>query len=485
MRVARKLTLAVIAGVVAVHAVSALVRIRRERNLFLDDVARDERTLGRTLAHAAVRAWQIGGEPEVLNLVGQVNDRESGVSIRWVRPGAAAGTPDAPAVGPEALRALAAGEPVLLRHGAGSGALYSYTPLALPGADLSAIEVSDPLLDEDAYLYRSLHNTLIGTGTLVALCAALTWGLGFVLIGRPVRLLVEQARRIGRGELDRRIAPRGADEMAELAREMDHMCDGLAEARDRIEAETRTRVAAMDQLRHADRLTTVGKLASGVAHELGTPINVISGHAALTRADPEAGAGAIDNAAVISRQCERMTQIIRQLLDFSRRGGVVGASCDLHAVARDTLGLVEPMARKADVVTELEVDEENTMAGVPFGHAQQVLTNIVMNGIQAMPGGGRLAIRLTVERAAPPDGDGREDDYVCMHVEDTGPGMDEAIVRQVFEPFFTTKDVGEGTGLGLSVAHGIVRDYGGWIDVASEPGRGSRFSVHLPAPAAS
>jgi signal transduction histidine kinase len=115
---------------------------------------------------------------------------------------------------------------------------------------------------------------------------------------------------------------------------------------------------------------------------------------------------------------------------------------------------------------------------------QQVFANVLMNGIQAMPDGGRLRIAVGVRRACPPaETGGAEGDYLCVTVEDEGRGIAREDLARVFEPFFTTKGIGEGTGLGLAVAHGIVAEHGGWIEVESELGKGSRFSIFLPRPA--
>jgi signal transduction histidine kinase len=118
---------------------------------------------------------------------------------------------------------------------------------------------------------------------------------------------------------------------------------------------------------------------------------------------------------------------------------------------------------------------------VDGGQVQQVLTNLVMNGLQAMKRPGTVRVRAAEVRATPPASEGGDEaDYVRLDVEDEGDGIAPDVLPHVFEPFFTTKDVGEGTGLGLSVSYGLVRDHGGWIGVRSEPGRGSCFSIYLP-----
>jgi two-component system, NtrC family, sensor kinase len=355
--------------------------------------------------------------------------------------------------------------------------MYSYIPVSVPDGRAGAIEISESLSDEYHYIRQTVLTASLTALALVVLCAILAWVLGSRLIGQPIAVLVRQARRVGAGDLSGRLKLERKDEIGQLALEMDRMCDGLESAGARVQSETRARLAALEQLRHADRLTTVGTLASGVAHELGTPLNVIAGHAELLREDPGTSPNALENLSVISRQCARMTQIIRQLLDFSRRGLSSGTVSDVRVVALETLRMVDPLARARRIEIAFESGNEPSMAKIGFEPMQQVLTNVVLNGLQAMPNGGRLRVVLARE----PQTDAGDPEYVRIDVKDSGPGMDEVTRKRVFEPFFTTKEVGEGTGLGLSVAHGIVEDHRGRIDVVSEIGSGTEFLIRVPA----
>jgi signal transduction histidine kinase len=478
MNVARKLTLALIGGILVVHAGSAFFRVSRERAVFEQDFARDSRMLGRGLRHAVEQAWVTRGEADALEIIEHATIQESHVDIRWVWLD---GHDDrAPAIAAESLQALATGSSAVIRSDDGDGPVYTYVPVQIPGQGLGAIEIADPFLDERAYMRSSIVNAFVTTTILLGLCALATWILGVTLIGRPVQRLVAQARAIGRGDLDQRLALPVNDELGELAREMDLMCARLQEARSRVEVETQTRIRAVEQLRHADRLTTVGTLASGIAHELGTPINVIEGHSGLIREDPGAGSRALESAQVISRQCKRMAGIIRQLLDFARRGGQHGKTTDAAAVARQTLHMVAPLARGRDVEASVDAPEGETKVAIAFDQLQQVLANLIVNAVHAMPSGGQLSVRIATRSVQPPGNDRVQGKYVAIGVADTGLGIDAGIADRVFEPFFTTKEVGEGTGLGLSVAYGIVQDHGGWIELESTPRCGSTFTVFLP-----
>jgi two-component system NtrC family sensor kinase len=481
MKIVFKFTIFLIVGILLVHAGSVLVRVRREQAFFQEDISRDSRVLGRALGYAVELAWLIRGEKDAIDIINHANEKESNVFIRWVWLNAKPGEDNAPSVTLYLLEPLKKGTPVVARFGKGEGALYTYTPVRVPSEKgLGAIEIADPLADERRYLLESIRNASITAGIVVTLCAISALFLGVVVIGRPVRRLVEQARAIGRGELDHRLALPVKDELGELAGEMDNMCNDLLQARENLKKEVQSKIAAIDQLRHADRLMTVGTLASGIAHQLGTPINVIDGHAQLIKEDGTAGNQAKNNADIISRQCKRMTRIIRDLLDFSRRGGHKGSSVDAREAARETLRMLELLTHKQDIETFFDEGESDVNVCINFHQLQQVLTNILINSLHAMPDGGRLDLRVGRGRATRPGSGQVEAEYVKLGIEDTGVGMDSETLGRIFEPFFTTKDVGEGTGLGLSVAHGIIDDHGGWIDVTSEQGKGTKFDIYLP-----
>ncbi|MEI8255800.1 MAG: HAMP domain-containing sensor histidine kinase, partial [Deltaproteobacteria bacterium] len=273
------------------------------------------------------------------------------------------------------------------------------------------------------------------------------------------------------------------DEIAEFAVEMNAMCDRLAGAQHKLEAETTARIDAIEQLRHADRLRTVGQLASGIAHELGTPLNVVLGRARMIAAGDATPDERVDNARIIADQAQRMTTLIRQLLDFARPRGPQFQTLDLRDIARATADMLAPLADKRRVKILFAPPPGPVEADVDPTQTQQALTNLVMNAVQAMGDrGGTVSIEVGAQTTQPPaDLGGDERSFRFVRVRDDGEGIDRVNLARIFEPFFTTKAVGDGTGLGLSVAYGIVRDHGGWIDVESEPAHGSTFTLYVPA----
>jgi signal transduction histidine kinase len=315
----------------------------------------------------------------------------------------------------------------------------------------------------------------IGASALLVIVASV-W-----FVGRPVRLLVEEARRVGTGDLCGRISLRQRDEVGELANELNRMCEGLAAAHERVQRETSARIATIEQLRHADRLTTVGKLAAGVAHELGTPLTVVAGRAKMIASGEATAAQSADNARIVVEQTERMTRIIRQLLDFARRRESKKVPEELGPLVEKTLAMLAPLAKKSSVSLDRIGESPAGRARVDASQVQQVLTNVVVNGIQAMPHGGKVTVEVLRRQASPPSGaPGRSGEHFCVYVCDDGAGIPPDVLPHIFDPFYTTKGVGEGTGLGLAVSFGIMREHEGWIEVESEVGKGSRFGLWLP-----
>jgi signal transduction histidine kinase len=156
---------------------------------------------------------------------------------------------------------------------------------------------------------------------------------------------------------------------------------------------------------------------------------------------------------------------------------------DLRHLVGQTWDLLSPLAEKRRITLSLLGDDEPRMVLADTTQLQQVFSNLVLNAIQAMPKGGTVTLELCRERTQPPDAvGGPEREYHRISVQDEGEGIPEKDLERLFEPFFTTKNAGEGTGLGLSIAQGIIREHGGWIEVASRPGQGSRFSIFLPQP---
>ncbi len=224
-----------------------------------------------------------------------------------------------------------------------------------------------------------------------------------------------------------------------------------------------------DQLRHADRLATIGQLSAGVAHELNEPLAAILGFAQLTLKErdlPERVRSDLDK---IVTAALHGREVVHKLMLFAHQAPPQKTWVGLNSIARDGLYFLESRCAKAGIELRRELDPELPEIHADPGQMYQIMVNLTVNAIQAMPDGGRLTIATAQQ-----DGD------VVLTVADTGTGMTDQVRAKVFVPFFTTKDVGEGTGLGLAVVDGIVKSHGGSVDVDSVLHVGTTFRVRLP-----
>jgi len=233
----------------------------------------------------------------------------------------------------------------------------------------------------------------------------------------------------------------------------------IAEDKDRLQ----------EQLRHADRLATIGQLSAGVAHELNEPMGSILGFAQLIQKDPGLSDQAKIDIEKIMRASLHAREVIKKLMLFARQMPPQKTRVNLNQIVKDGLYFLESRCSKEGIKVVRQLSP--TLPDVTADQSQitQILVNTVVNAIQAMPNGGKLTIRTFTS-----------DKFVSLVVEDTGVGMEKHIKSQLFQPFFTTKDVGVGTGLGLSVVYGIVTSHGGSIDVDSKVGRGAKIKIKLP-----
>jgi signal transduction histidine kinase len=475
MRLTRKFIAALIIGVALVALIQGFFDYQRERDVFDKQMRAEAGALGRALSRGMADVWNRDGEAAAMQFLKEASSLSEHIGAKFKYLDATGR--EAPKASKDQLLALQRNEVVVIKD-PDSETLLTYIPVQVPEPREGAIEIDQSLADMDRYTRDSLRNEIIGSVSEVVLAAALALGLGVMFIGRPISRLAAKARRVGTGDLSGPLHLAQRDELGELANEINLMCERLADERG-------AREAATEQLRHADRLTTVGKLASGIAHELGTPLNVVSGRARLIRNREVEGPEVVDSARIISEQSERMTALIRQLLDFARPRALQKAPVNVTSLASRVAELLATIARKANVAIDVPPPDDTLRVEADDGQLNQVLTNLVHNAIQAMPDGGRVNISARiVDQVPPPYVGGAMQQWMALEVRDTGVGMDDATRERIFEPFFTTKEVGEGTGLGLSVTWGIVREHGGWIDVASSPGGGSTFTVYLPKGAA-
>jgi signal transduction histidine kinase len=358
--------------------------------------------------------------------------------------------------------------------------LFTYVPVDVDKKYTGAIELAESQSLRKRYHRDSLLHLIYTTGLLLLLTGTLLWYHFQKWIQRPLNRFIDKSRKIGEGDLSPDLPVTGRDEFAHLARTLNSMCEKLDATYQTIHDEHEQRIAALEQLRHNERLATVGRISTGIAHELGTPLNVISGRSKMIRTEELEEAEVTECSRIIGEQAERVTRIIRNLLDYARRRPPDRSLQDFEQMVKRVLEMLSSTARKAKVSLDLVKTGQIPQIAVDPMQMQQVLTNLVMNGIQAMTRGGRLTVGLAVEQTCRPGTEQMNKPYLVIRVKDEGEGIEKKDMEHLFEPFFTTKEIGRGTGLGLSIAFDIVEEHGGWIDVTSEPGQGACFKIFLP-----
>ena len=483
MKLTAKLILFLTVAIMIAMAVNGYVSVRREVQLFDQDMQQHALALGSAMRSQLVDARRTGGLSRAMQLIADANAGEHLVHTRWVWLDASPDSAYSPRLSPQDLEPVVHGHLLSVKRPdrAGGGFRYTYIPLAAPPDRPAALEMSESLAHLNDYTWATVERTALTTLAIVIFGGVLVMLAGSWLVGRPLVKLTEKARRVGTGDLSSPLRIPGHDELSDLAMAMNTMCEHLAGARERVALATAAQIEALEQLRHVDRLQTAGRLASGIAHEVGTPLNVISGRAVLIASGVLTPAEIAESSSIIRTQADRITMLIQEFLEFARRRPPLKTRVDVEQIARETLDLLAPMAAKNNATFSLGTNGGPVTVHADAGKLEQVLTNLVVNAVQAMPGGGKIEVSIDQQHLTPPeDAEAPEGEYVGLHVRDEGDGIRPEVLPHIFEPFFTTKDVGEGTGLGLSIAYGIIREHGGWIAVSSKPGSGSRFSAYLP-----
>ncbi|MCU0559183.1 MAG: ATP-binding protein [Desulfobacterales bacterium] len=284
-----------------------------------------------------------------------------------------------------------------------------------------------------------------------------------IAIDGVVRGAVEVVYREPRPELDE------GPFLAEERRLLDSVAREIALIIERKQAESE-KARLQEQLQHADRLATIGKLAAGVAHELNEPLTGILGFAELLKEIPGMPAQAEADIARVEAAALHAREVVRKLLLFARQISPRQDPVNVNRLAREVASFFE--ARCAQHRIEVRLDLDPTLPDIPGDEPQvrQILVNLVVNAIHAMEQGGRLRVSTRLRGAD-----------ILLSVKDSGSGIPDDIKEKIFLPFFTTKDVDQGTGLGLSVVHGIVKSHRGRIKFSSRAARGTHFKVYLPA----
>ncbi len=391
--------------------------------------------------------------------------------------------------GRDGLPVARAGEPYIVdqlpsRISAGREAIveleqHAALEVVVPSSDgaVAAILRTDDTAARAGPLVRllGLYSLLVGTLLLVAAYFALTR-----LIVRPLDGLARAAERVALGARRFSVPQAGARELVDLGRNLHTMTEHLIREEealrakvDEVERATVSLKEAQERLVRSERLASVGRLAAGLAHEVGNPIAALLGLEDLLLEGGLSAAEQQDFLQRMRKETERINGILRDLLQFARPGEQYdlagGAQGDVAEAVADTAALIAPQKEMRNVELELAVPEGLSPVAMSAEQLMQLVLNLMLNAVDALDGGGR--VRVTARPSAL---------GVELVVEDNGPGVAELVRERLFEPFVTTKEVGKGTGLGLAVCRGLVEAVGGSISLDTAFRGGARFVVELP-----
>lgn len=314
------------------------------------------------------------------------------------------------------------------------------------------------------WVFFTLFITVAGIATVIAVKLTRS-------ITRPISEGVDVANRLANGDLSVNIEVKNTDETGQLLNAMKNMVERLKETKE-LER----------QLIQSQKLETMGRLTSGIAHDFNNLLNVILGNAQLIKMYAPCEGKIQDRCLSIEEAVFKAADFVKQLLAFSKKQMLDLKTVDLNKTVRDFEKMIRRMVNE-DITIEINTERVLSPVCADISQINQVILNLIVNAREAMPQGGKLTLETSMEHlngsSAGKHGNVAEGEYVVLTAKDNGIGIDRELQNKIFEPFFTTKE--QGTGLGLSVVYGIIKQHNGFIDVLSEIGKGTTFKVYLPA----
>ncbi|HTJ46760.1 MAG TPA: ATP-binding protein [Kofleriaceae bacterium] len=386
--------------------------------------------------------------------------------------------------------------PLRMPDAATAGAL---TPAGMIEVGHSQDDLRDATTDDR-------NRALLLVGLVVAVTTLAAGLLARSLVTRPIAKLLGGIDDVAKGDLSHVILSERDDEIGRIATRFNEMTFSLRESRGESARQNTQKLELEQRLSHTEKLATIGQLAAEIAHEVGTPLGVIAGRARSIQKKSGDRETVEKNAQIVAEQTARITRIIQRLLDFARRkaGAPERIAVQLNEVTLSTMELLGGQFANARIRTTLARAEGLPRIAGDADRLQQVLLNLLLNAIQAMPDGGTLRVETFARTRRRPGLElAPEQSYVCVEVTDSGVGIPEDKRDKIFEPFYTTKEGQGGTGLGLAVCSGIVKEHDGWIEIddpkpigpesdglrhgtgragnAGSGGSGTVFRIFLPA----
>ena len=487
MRIATKLTFSLTAIGLITFIAYGLYNLSIERRDLIQGISRQTQLLGKSLQIAienAVRDKQLGDIEELLKGLEQI---EADLKIRvYDRQGKA--IPDA--IDHPFERDLQMELQAALKN-------EKIEPLFFPLADPETIALLLPLQNERGKLLgvlavvRSLSemnrdldatrtNLLISAGAFVLIAVPLCTLIGMIYIGWPLKRLIGGMTRIKDGNFAPLPLKNQQDEIGVLLVAFNAMATELESARRKLKEEAQSRRQVQAALQDADKLITIGQLSGGLAHEIGSPLQILKGRAEyllLCAGQPEE---VIRHARILVSQTERITRIVQQLLEFTRRRPPHFTRIDLCEPVNAVLNLLEYEAHKKQVELRYKASKNLPLIYADSDGIQQIVLNLISNALSATGAGGQVLVTVEPCYSGPDRACSESVEALRLIVKDNGCGMSPDVLEHLFEPFFTTRHEQGGVGLGLAVARSIVTAHHGSIKVESTPTLGSTLTIILP-----
>lgn len=481
MRIPAKVSLGVGALAFVVFGSIAVWQAALERRDLVHAVEQEMMLTGRGMRIATENALRDRQTQDVGPIVSALEEISADVDVLMFAPDGSlratseGGLASAERFEPAALVALPAEHPQVDLD---EGRAVLILPLSVEGESLGSLAIVRPLSDVREDLRREVGGLALAVAVFAVLVCALAYGLGEVLVGRPLARLSTAMAGVGRGDLHPPLDGERDDEIGRVTASFQAMLAELARARENLELEQDAHRRSTRALQDADRLVTLGQLSAGLAHEIGSPLQVLHGRARRLLRNAEDADEVRRVAEVIVGQAERITRIVRQLLDVARRRPRNTLGEPIAAV-RSVVELLELEARRRGVTVELRVQGELPAEAVEVDTLQQIALNLARNALQASHEGGHVVLALGRGKVVHP-ATAVHVPSLRLEVLDDGAGIDPAIRSQLFEPFFTTRSGDGGTGLGLAIVGTLAKELGGMVTVESELGQGTCFVVELP-----
>jgi signal transduction histidine kinase len=490
-----RLVLLLMLALLVITGLADYVRLRQERDRITAQTMTDQKVFAETLALAVRRNVSRGRTTEELQELLEDIRRRPGLiwaaiyDARGATVATSSGSGAAPAAGDALIRDVLERRAVISTPlvDAQGKALRYVRPVRWPDGGTGAVEVRQSLAAVDRAFSRAVRDSVVNRLVVLAAFVGCIVAVTRWSVARPIQALTRAARAVAGGDLAQRIAPTRSDELGQLAEEFNRMAESLERANRALVAQSEERLRLEREVQQAQKLGAVGLLAAEVAHELGTPLQVISGRAeALLRTSPPDGPGR-HHLEVIQRQTERIASIVRDLLDYARPRRPTLRAEPLGPMLRRAADLIEGPCRVKRV--RLRVDQPAAAVLADPEQLQQMLINLLGNALDAAPPGSVIHITEGSEPLLAAEGrhgvtrGQAEPPLVSVHVLDEGPGMTAEELDHAFQPFFSTKRRDHGTGLGLPIVEEIVRAHRGEVEILSAPGHGTEVIVRLPAAA--